>query len=53
MCWSLDFVRNIYWNMKFFFVGGCVVNDIVVIYVVGMRGLGGVFVRNLESFVLL
>lgn len=53
MCWSLDPVRNIHWNMKFFPVGGCEANDIVAIYVAGMRGSGGVFVRNPESFVLL
>ena len=53
MCWSLDPVRRVHWDLKFFPVRGCEANAIAVIYVARMKRSGGVFAKNPKSFELL
>lgn len=53
MCWGLEPVRGVHWDLKFFAVRGCEANAIVAIYVAGMRKSGGVFAKSPKSFKLL
>lgn len=51
--WSFILKQREYWDIKFYFVDGNELSFMVVFFIVGMRNLGGIFIKCLESYKLL
>ena len=50
--WSFSPERKVHWEIEFFPIAGMDSNFVIVIYVAGMRNLGGIFAKYPKSFEL-